>query len=144
MVAELWQYIMSTSDELLARLVNLENEAVHARQRQGSAEQALAAVQQRIQQLSSGGSAVWSYLQWIRARRGPGFEGGKISSHSRICAHGGVGTFAAASVFVPSRVCRFSRVGTYNVDVSNSLMQKCPLGSEIVACARKNNFFFKK
>ena len=51
------QYIMSTTEELLARLVNLENEAVHARQRQGSAEQALAAAQQRIQQLSSGGSA---------------------------------------------------------------------------------------
>ena len=48
---------MSTTEELLARLVNLENEAVQARQRQGSAEQALAAAQQRIQQLSSGGSA---------------------------------------------------------------------------------------
>ena len=47
---------MSTTEELLARLVNLENEAVQARQRQGSAEQALAAAQQRIQQLSSGGS----------------------------------------------------------------------------------------
>ena len=51
------QYTMSTTEELLARLVNLENEAVQARQRQGSAEQALAAAQQRIQQLSSGGSA---------------------------------------------------------------------------------------
>ena len=51
------QYIMSTTEELLARLVNLENEAVQARQRQGSAKQALAAAQQRIQQLSSGGSA---------------------------------------------------------------------------------------
>ena len=48
---------MSTTEELLARLVNLEDEAVQARQRQGSAEQALAAAQQRIQQLSSGGSA---------------------------------------------------------------------------------------
>ena len=48
---------MSTRDELLARLVNLGDEAVQARQRQGSAEQALAAAQQRIQQLSSGGSA---------------------------------------------------------------------------------------
>ena len=48
---------MSTTEELLARLVNLENEAVQARQRQGSAEQALGAAQQRIQQLSSGGSA---------------------------------------------------------------------------------------
>ena len=34
------QYIMSTTEELLARLVNLANEAVQARQRQGSAEQA--------------------------------------------------------------------------------------------------------
>ena len=48
---------MSTTEELLARLVNLENEAVQARQRQGSAEQALAAAQQCIQQLSSRGSA---------------------------------------------------------------------------------------
>ena len=48
---------MSTTEELLARLVNLENEAVQARQRQGSAELALAAAQQRIRQLSSGGSA---------------------------------------------------------------------------------------
>ena len=48
---------MSTTEELLARLVNIKNEAVQARQRQGSAEQALAAAQQRIQQLSSGGSA---------------------------------------------------------------------------------------
>ena len=48
---------MTTTDELLARLVNLENEAVQARQRQGSAEQALAAAQQRIQQLSSGSNA---------------------------------------------------------------------------------------
>ena len=31
------QYIMMTTDELLARLVNLENKAVQARQRQGSA-----------------------------------------------------------------------------------------------------------
>ena len=51
------QYNMSTTEELLARLVNLKNEAVQVRQRQGSAEQALAAAQQRIQQLSSGGSA---------------------------------------------------------------------------------------
>ena len=35
------QHSMSTTEELLARLVNLENEAVQARQRQGSAEQAL-------------------------------------------------------------------------------------------------------
>ena len=48
------QYIMTTTDELLARLVNLESEAVQARQRQNSAEQALAAAQQRIQQLFSG------------------------------------------------------------------------------------------
>ena len=48
---------MSTTEELLARLANLENEAVQARQRQGSAEQALAAAQQRNQQLSSGGGA---------------------------------------------------------------------------------------
>ena len=41
-------------EELLTRLVNLENEAVQARQRQASAEQALAAAQQRIAQLSSG------------------------------------------------------------------------------------------
>ena len=46
---------MSTTEELLARLVNLENEAVQARQRQGSVEEALA--QRRIQQLSPGGSA---------------------------------------------------------------------------------------
>ena len=51
------EYIMSTTEELLARLVNLENEAVQARQRQGSAEQALAAAHQGIQQLSAGGSA---------------------------------------------------------------------------------------
>ena len=43
--------------ELLARLVNLESEAVQGRQRQSSAEQALAAAQQRIQQLSSGNCA---------------------------------------------------------------------------------------
>ena len=54
---DLRQYVVSTTEELLARLVNLENEAVQARQRQGSAEQALAAAQQRIQQLASGGSA---------------------------------------------------------------------------------------
>ena len=48
---------MSTTEELLARLVNLENVVVQARQRQGSAQQALAAAQQRIQQLSSEGSA---------------------------------------------------------------------------------------
>ena len=48
---------MSTTEELLARLANLENEAVQARERQGSAEQALAAAQQRNQQLSSGGGA---------------------------------------------------------------------------------------
>ena len=48
---------MSTSEELLARSVNLENEAVQARQRQGSAEKVLAAANQRIQQLSSGSSA---------------------------------------------------------------------------------------
>ena len=46
-----------TTDELLARLVNLDNEAVQARQRQGSAEHALAAAQQRIQQQSSRGGA---------------------------------------------------------------------------------------
>ena len=56
MVAELL-VVPSTIEKLLARLVNLENEAVQARQRQGSAEQALAAAQQRIQQLSTGGSA---------------------------------------------------------------------------------------
>ena len=48
------QYVMTSTDELLSRLVILENEAVQARQRQGSAEQALAATQQRVQQLSSG------------------------------------------------------------------------------------------
>ena len=48
---------MSTTEELLARLVNLENVVVQARQRQGSAQQALAAAQQRSQQLSSGGIA---------------------------------------------------------------------------------------
>ena len=45
---------MTTTDELLARSVNLENEAAQARQRQSSAEHALATAQQRIQQLSSG------------------------------------------------------------------------------------------
>ena len=48
---------MSTTEELLARLINLENEAVQATQRQGSAEQALAAAKHRIQQLSSGDGA---------------------------------------------------------------------------------------
>ena len=48
------QYVMATVEELLTRLVNLENEAVQARQRQASAEQALAVAQQRIAQLSSG------------------------------------------------------------------------------------------
>ena len=51
------QYIMTTTDELLARLINLESEAVQARQRQSSAEQALAVAQQSIQQFSSGSSA---------------------------------------------------------------------------------------
>ena len=46
---------MATVDELLSKLVNLEIEAVHARQRQAAAEQALTAAQQQIQQLSSGG-----------------------------------------------------------------------------------------
>ena len=46
------QYVMATVEELLTRLVNLENEA--ARQRQASAEQALAVAQQRIAQLFSG------------------------------------------------------------------------------------------
>ena len=45
---------METVEELLTRLVNLENEAVQARQRQASAEQALAVAQQRMAQLSSG------------------------------------------------------------------------------------------
>ena len=45
---------MATVEELLTRLVNLESEAVQARQRQASAEQALAVAQQRIAQLSSG------------------------------------------------------------------------------------------
>ena len=48
------QYVMATVEALLTRLVNLENEAVQARQRQASAEQALAVAQQRIAQLSSG------------------------------------------------------------------------------------------
>ena len=51
------QYIMTTTDELLARLIILENEAVQARQGQNSAEHALAAAQQRIQQLTSGDGA---------------------------------------------------------------------------------------
>ena len=46
---------MATVDELLSKLVNLEIEAVHARQRQAAAEQALTAAQQQIHQLSSGG-----------------------------------------------------------------------------------------
>ena len=37
------QYVMATVEELLTRLVDLENEAVQARQRQASAEQALVA-----------------------------------------------------------------------------------------------------
>ena len=45
---------MATVDELFARLANLENEPVQARQRQSSAEQALAAVQHGLAQLSSG------------------------------------------------------------------------------------------
>ena len=45
---------MATVEELHMRLVNLEKEAVQARQRQASAEQALAVAQQRIEQLSSG------------------------------------------------------------------------------------------
>ena len=53
-IGDLRQYVMTTVEELLTRLVNLENEAVQARQRQSSAEQALAAAQQRIAQLSSG------------------------------------------------------------------------------------------
>ena len=48
---------MTTTDELLARLVNLETEAVQTSQRLNSAEHALAAAQQRIQQLSSGDGA---------------------------------------------------------------------------------------
>ena len=44
-------------DELFARMVSLENEAVQARQRQASARQSLAAAQQHIQQLYLGGSA---------------------------------------------------------------------------------------
>ena len=44
------QYIMTTTDVLLAKLVNLENEAVQARQRQSTAEPALTPAQQRIQQ----------------------------------------------------------------------------------------------
>ena len=43
---------MTTIDELLASLVNLENEAVQAQHRQSSAEHALAAAQQRIHLLS--------------------------------------------------------------------------------------------
>ena len=54
---------MSTTEELLARLVNLEDEAVQARQRQSSAKHTLAAAQQRIQQLSSGEGAT---RQWTR------------------------------------------------------------------------------
>ena len=45
---------MTTTDELLVRLVNRENEAVEARQRQSSAEDALVAAQHCIQLLSSG------------------------------------------------------------------------------------------
>ena len=48
---------MTTTDELPARLINFENEAVQARQRQCTAEHALAPVQQRIHQLSSGDCA---------------------------------------------------------------------------------------
>ena len=49
---------MATVEELLARLVNLENEAVQARhRRQSAAEHALSADQQRSQQMSSGSGA---------------------------------------------------------------------------------------
>ena len=51
------QHIMTITDELLARLVNLENEAVQARQRQSSTELALASAPQRILQLPSGDGA---------------------------------------------------------------------------------------
>ena len=61
-------YIMTTTDELLARLVNLENEAVQARQRQSTAEHALAAAQQRIQQLSSGDGATSTSARVIDTR----------------------------------------------------------------------------
>ena len=40
---------MVVTEEIIARLVILENEAVQARQRQGSAEQSLAVAQQHIQ-----------------------------------------------------------------------------------------------
>ena len=42
------------TDELLARWVNLESEAVQASLQKSSAEQALAAVQQRIEEFCSG------------------------------------------------------------------------------------------
>ena len=48
-------YVMAAIEELLSRLVNLEVEAVQARQRQTAAEQELTAAQQQIHQLSSGG-----------------------------------------------------------------------------------------
>ena len=80
---------MSTTEQLLERLVNLENEAVQARQRQGSAEQALAAAQQRIQQLSSGGSALTSSTGIIDTRTlgQPGnftFKAFACATHARV------------------------------------------------------------
>ena len=59
---------MSTTEEFLARLVNLEREAVQVGQQEGLAEQAMAAAQQRIQQLSSGGSAPTSTTGVIDTR----------------------------------------------------------------------------
>ena len=59
---------MTTTGELLARLANLETEAVQARQRQSSAEHALAVAQQRIQQLSSGDGATITSVGVIDTR----------------------------------------------------------------------------
>ena len=62
------QYVMATTEVLLARLIILEIEAVQARQRQGSAKQALALAQQRIQQLSSGSSVPTTAAEVIDTR----------------------------------------------------------------------------
>ena len=48
---------MTTVEELLSRLVQLENEVVQTQQRQAGAEKLLIAAEKQIHQLSSAGSA---------------------------------------------------------------------------------------
>ena len=59
---------MTTTDELIARFVILESEAVQARQRQSSAEHALAVPQQRNQQLCFGDGATSTSVGVIDTR----------------------------------------------------------------------------